>query len=418
MSNELNIMFVSDKDDQTNTLKSISGIDEKGNLKTAPADEAIDQNQFFKVDKNLNPFENFFKNFWTQFKNPENYKFFRFKEDEIHLVNQPGEQQKHEVTKEVEKKIKSLNLNPDEKIDWKTLAKFGITPEKLKENGSLESMLKGYGSNNLIDVKIAINGVTFEGKARAFFNQQDDKITTDLKSKLDYPNFDKYDLTFTADDKKNMLTTGNLGRVVSHKFKGSSEAEPAFLSVDHLTNRIVALRASSLKIKDEYKGVKLTEEQKNSLKEGKAVYLTGMNSKEGVKFDGYVQANADSRGIALVRNRTRQEKTDKRISNEEDPLKGIPRSFGGQSITDEQRTILKDNGVIFVANVLCKDKSVRDAYFEGTTTGIKFYDAQDTRNASLAQEVLKSQTKYQEKYQSHEQTNKQQNTPKTPKMRQ
>lgn len=279
-------------------------------------------------------------------------------------------------------------------------------------------MLKGYGSNNLIDVKIAINGVTFEGKARAFFNQQDDKITTDLKSKLDYPNFDKYDLTFTADDKKNMLTTGNLGRVVSHKFKGSSEAEPAFLSVDHLTNRIVALRASSLKIKDEYKGVKLTEEQKNSLKEGKAVYLTGMNSKEGVKFDGYVQANADSRGIALVRNRTRQEKTDKRISNEEDPLKGIPRSFGGQSITDEQRTILKDNGVIFVANVLCKDKSVRDAYFEGTTTGIKFYDAQDTRNASLAQEVLKSQTKYQEKYQSHEQTNKQQNTPKTPKMRQ
>ena len=145
MSNELNIMFVSDKDDQTNTLKSISGIDEKGNLKTTPADEAIDQNQFFKVDKNLNPFENFFKNFWTQFKNPGNYKFFRFKEDEIHLVNQPGEQQKHEVTKEVEKKIKSLNLNPDEKIDWKTLAKFGITPEKLKENGSLESMLKGYG---------------------------------------------------------------------------------------------------------------------------------------------------------------------------------------------------------------------------------------------------------------------------------
>lgn len=405
MSNELNIMFVSDKDDQTNTLKSISGIDEKGNLKTTPADEAIDQNQFFKVDKNLNPFENFFKNFWTQFKNPENYKFFRFKEDEIHLVNQPREHQKHEVTKEVKKKIKSLNLNPSEKIDWKTLAKFGITPEKLKENGSLESMLKGYGSNNLIDVKIAINGVTFEGKARAFFNQQDDKITTDLKSKLDYPNFDKYDLTFTAEDKKNMLTTGNLGRVVSHTFKGSSKAEPAFLSVDHLTNRIVALRASSLKIKDEYKGVKLTEEQKNSLKEGKAVYLTGMNSKEGVKFDGYVQANADSRGIALVRNRTRQEKTDKRISNEENSLKGIPRSFGGQPITDEQRIILKDNGVIFVANVLCKDKSVRDAYFEGTTTGIKFYDAQDTRNASLAQEVLKSQTKYQEKYQSLEQTN-------------
>lgn len=173
-----------------------------------------------------------------------------------------------------------------------------------------------------------------------------------------------------------------------------------------------------MRIKDEYKGVKLTEEQKNSLKEGKAVYLTGMNSKEGVKFDGYVQANADSRGIALVRNRTRQEKTDKRISNEKDPLKGIPPAFGGQPITEEQRTILKDNGVIFVRNILCKDKSVRDAYLKGTSTGIEFYDAADRRNASLAQEVLKSQTKYQEKYQSHEQTNKEKNTPKTPKMRQ
>lgn len=65
MSDEVTLLFVSDKDDQTQQLKNIKGVDEKGNLQTNPIENEVDQTQFFKVDKSLNPLENFFKNFWN-----------------------------------------------------------------------------------------------------------------------------------------------------------------------------------------------------------------------------------------------------------------------------------------------------------------------------------------------------------------
>lgn len=90
MSDEVTLLFVSDKDDQTQQLKNIKGVDEKGNLQTNPIENEVDQTQFFKVDKSLNPLENFFKNFWTQFKNPDKYKYYRFNEDEIDKAKKIG----------------------------------------------------------------------------------------------------------------------------------------------------------------------------------------------------------------------------------------------------------------------------------------------------------------------------------------
>ena len=148
MSDEVTLLFVSDKDDQTQQLKNIKGVDEKGNLQTNPIENEVDQTQFFKVDKSLNPLENFFKNFWTQFKNPDKYKYYRFNEDEIDKAKKIGKKElkKHDITSEVDQKIKSIKITLDpSKIDWKTLEKFGITEESLKKDGSLESMLKGYG---------------------------------------------------------------------------------------------------------------------------------------------------------------------------------------------------------------------------------------------------------------------------------
>ena len=137
------------------------------------------------------------------------------------------------------------------------------------------------------------------------------------------------------------------------------------------------------------------------MKGGNAVYLTGIKDKNGIVYDGYVQISAETRGLAPVRDRARQQQKNEKVTQENvDPLKSIPKQFGGQSITEEQRIILKDNGAIYVPNVMCKDQKVRDSYFLGTPTGVKYYDAADPKNASLAQKVLESQKKYQEKYQS------------------
>ena len=44
---------------------------------------------------------------------------------------------------------------------------------------------------------------------------------------------------------------------------------------------MLALKAESVFIPAEVKGVKLTENEKNDLREGKAVYLEGMLSEKG-----------------------------------------------------------------------------------------------------------------------------------------
>ena len=56
---------------------------------------------------------------------------------------------------------------------------------------------------------------------------------------------------------------------------------PSIISIDRLTNDAIALRTEFIKIPDEIKGVKLNDEQKQTLMEGKPLYLEGMISTKG-----------------------------------------------------------------------------------------------------------------------------------------
>ena len=64
-----------------------------------------------------------------------------------------------------------------------------------------------------------------------------------------------------------------------------------------MTNEIVALKVENAFIPNEIKNVKLTEQEKNDLKEGKAVYLEGMKANSGKEFNAHVQISAERRGV-------------------------------------------------------------------------------------------------------------------------
>ena len=103
--------------------------------------------------------------------------------------------------------------------------------------------------------------------------------------------------TFTDEDKKTLKETGNLGRTVELTFPGSNEPTRSFVSIDRLTNDIIALSADRVRIPDEIKGVKLSDEQKKELSEGRSIYVEGMTSKTGKHFNANLQFNADKRSI-------------------------------------------------------------------------------------------------------------------------
>lgn len=79
-----------------------------------------------------------------------------------------------------------------------------------------------------------------------------------------------------------------------------------FVSLNKLTNELVAVRADRIRILDEIKGIKLDNHQKIALMQGKAIDLEGMTSKIGKPFDATIQVNADHRGLEFKFNNTNQ----------------------------------------------------------------------------------------------------------------
>jgi hypothetical protein len=162
------------------------------------------------------------------------------------------------------------------------------------------------------------------------------------------PDLDKpfFGHIFSEEDRKNLRETGNMGRIVELKNR-SGEYIPSFISVDKLTNEVVALKADSVFIPDEVKSVRLTEQEKNDLKEGKAVYLEGMLSEKGKEFNAHIQINADRRGIEFIF------ENDKLFNRQ---------MIGGVQLTDKQMEDLNAGKAIFVEDMKRKDGEVFSSF--------------------------------------------------------
>jgi len=74
------IVFILDKMELL--LQAISEIDKNGRYKTVPADREH-RNSFLKIDRYASMFENFLKNFWSQFKDPTRFGLLTIKEDTL-----------------------------------------------------------------------------------------------------------------------------------------------------------------------------------------------------------------------------------------------------------------------------------------------------------------------------------------------
>lgn len=168
-------------------------------------------------------------------------------------------------------------------INWEELKKYGLSREYLQERGLLDQMLRGYKTNQVVPISMNFGSAVLRTDARLSLQQSvGGPIVLGIhgirqKPELDRPYFGHI---FSEEDKKNLLETGNMGRVVELKGRGG-EYIPSFVSIDKLTNEVVAMRAENVFIPKEIKGVKLTEQEQNDLREGKKVFIEGMISNNG-----------------------------------------------------------------------------------------------------------------------------------------
>ena len=408
------IVFILDKMELL--LQAISEIDKNGRYKTVPADKKH-RNSFLKIDRFAGMFENFLKNFWSQLKDPTRFGILSVKEDRL---DDPKVREAIEDiaagkrTKAVEDFLKKYEIVPRSKenqsinpqnqeemakknetqqqaapgtaqqpnyrynesmINWEQLKNFGLSREYLQERGLLDQMLRGYKTNQVVPISMNFGSAVLRTDARLSFQQSvGGPIVLGIhgirqKPELDRPYFGHI---FSEEDKKNLLETGNMGRVVELKGRGG-EYIPSFISIDKLTNEVVAMRAENAFIPKEIKGVKLTEREQNDLREGKKVFIEGMISNNGKEFDAYIQINAERRGIEYIF------ENDKLFNRQ---------TLGGVELTQKQVEDLNAGRAIFVEGMERKDGELFSSYVKlDEATGRPSYTRYNPDSPEGAREI-------------------------------
>ena len=359
-------------------LSVVSNIDEKGMLKTSPAEE-VNQGNFLKFNSRDGLLKNFMENFLKQFNKPKHWGLYKVLADNVGqgienlktiLQNKqnPDNQQKiKDIQLDFEDYLpqqkNATAINP-ERVDWKMLENLGLSKEKLEQSGELDKILN-WQKTNLLPIAIPVGDITIHTEARlAFRTDEEGKISLAVHSlrkepQLDFPYMGH---KFSNEEKETLLATGNLGKTIEVMPK-NGEPFSAYISIDPQTNELIALRADRISIPQEIKGVTLSDGQYKDLVEGKAVKVEGMTSKNGKSFDATLQVNAEKKGIEFIfGNRTSLQ--ERKVQNQDlgQSHEGVPHKLCGLELSYKQREALDNGRTLYLKNMVDKEGNPFNAY--------------------------------------------------------
>lgn len=378
---DVQTLLIADKTDKK--VYAVSKIKKKGAMETVPA-EKKNSSQFIRLDRHGDLFSNFFSNFMNQHNNPTRFSFFIVPKhmaaelastilkvldkipkllplNEIQIPFIKNEQILNYNTMETQQKSQEageFRYSP-EQVNWSALDAMGVNVAKLENSKLMEQLLKGYKTSELVPLNLSIGNAVIRMDARLSLqpNEQGDIVVAmhgiRKEPNLNYPFFGH---EFTSEDKDNLLKTGNMGRVVELYNQKTAEYHPSLISVDRMTNELSSVRTEWVRIPDEIKGVKLDEQQKQQLTEGKPIYLEGMLSKKGEPFDSNVQYNADKRYVEFLFDRSAAAKQDHSQNLE------APRTVRRKELNDAQYAKFKDGQPIYLSGLLNKQGKEYEGY--------------------------------------------------------
>jgi hypothetical protein len=299
------ILLIMDKKELS--VRAVSEIGKDGKAKTVPADKKH-QDGFLKIDYSSNIVSNFLSNFWRQAKDPTRFKILKMAFDRFN---------------ENQELLKDLTLGKETPETKQFLEKHGIKPEGIiNKQKLLDNMLKGYKTNELVPVSMNFGSAVLRTDARLSFQQSSaGPVVLAMHGIRKDPELDRpfFGHIFSDEDKKNLRETGNMGRVVEIKNR-QGDYVPSFISIDRLTNEVVAMKADSVYIPDEIKGIKLNDYEKNELKD------------EASGRPAYTRYNPDSpEGAREIY---------------------VPKEMGSVRLTPEDREQLREGKPVFLENIV------------------------------------------------------------------
>jgi hypothetical protein len=382
------------KEKNSNAVKAVKGINDKNKKLETVAPKHDNQADFMKIDKGSNILDNFFTNFNRQVKNPTEFSFFTVPFAMLEKVINNFELLLTFKT-EAPKPQKEPAINPD-LVDWKKFEDIGISRKFLEYKGNSDKMsnlekLLDYQKTDLLPVSVKIDGQAHPTSARLALQKRDDGTFAPklflIKHKPDLDN-PYFGVSFTKEDKENLLATGNLGRIVEAEYKPGVKT-PVLISLDRQTNHFAAFRVENLKVPDTYKGVVLSEDEKQRLGKGEEVIIKDMTSQKGKLFTRGVQFNADKKIFELVfRNDEKQGQSQNQQQN--DVQKEVPKTFRKVELTEEQRKKLDDGITIYTTGFIDKEGKPYSGYltFNKENGQIDFMFSKQYKEAVAAGKVI------------------------------
>lgn len=397
------------KEQKTESLRAVAGADEKDGLKTVPPTAEHEQS-FLKFDKHSNALENFLSNFMRQFKNPTQFHFFKVPfEGVVASARVLSEMLKAPDVPSNKEMLDSARVNPSDyaggqkqsfqgidpdRVKWEQFEQMGVSRESLEKGKHLDDLLQ-YRKTPLIPISIKIGEISLYTDARLSLKASGDgtfipvvhAIRKEPQLKREF-----FGHTFTDEDKKALKETGNLGRTVELTFPGKDEPTRSFVSIDRLTNDIIALSADRVRIPDEIKGVKLNDGQKKELSEGRSIYVEGMTSQTGKHFNANLQFNADKRSIEFrfgsPKQGQRQRQAPEGQKQTEQKELRVPKKMLGRDISPEEQAKLKAGQTVYMTGLIDKKGEPFNAYVRPNFEKNKFDFLKWNSDKSQAKEVI------------------------------
>lgn len=436
--NEKDVLIV--KDEKTGEIGVVAGLKSDGTPKVTGAKPENGQD-FLRFDRNGDVLDNFFTNFFRQCKEPKRFGFYRVAADGVenvlevlkdllknpevnkellapHRVDtekyerqakeeqiQPespikertpqeqasvkeqseGVQKSQQEVQQGEKPKKEYQPIDESRINWQELEeKWGVNHQSLEESGDLKRMLN-YGKSALVTVAPRFGDERFETEARLSFKPLPDgcvRLVPHLIRKE--PQLDKEfeGYTFSSEDKDNLKKTGNMGCVAQLVEKSTGEATSAYISIDRLTNNIVAIPVNKVRIPEKIGNTPLTEQDKQELRAGHPIPSKEITLANGKKFTATLQVNVEQRGVEFVpRNSQLKQDRPQQAGKQEGQQQQksyhfqwldangnirAPKTFGGVTLTPEQQSDYTTGKSILVNDM------VRDKQGKPYTAYIKF----------------------------------------------
>ena len=379
-SNDNYVLVLEDRTEVKNEkevgkLSVVSGIDDKGNLKTTEA-VAANQAAFLKFNNKDGLLKNFMTNFLKQFNNPTHLGLYKVLADNVEqgMDNLRTMLQSREKSKSKQQlaemgvpfedylpRQKNATVIDESMVDWKQLDNLGLSRERLEQGGELKKMLN-WQKTNLVTIAVPIGDTTIYTDARlAFHTDGEGNVGLAIhplrkEPQLDFPYMG---YKFSPEEKEALLTTGNLGKTIEVAPKNGNPFS-AYVSIDPQTNEIVALRADRVSIPKEIKGVTLSDTQYKDLVEGKAVKVEGMTAKSGKSFNATLQVNAEKKGIEFIfgDNKSLRERQEHKQAQQQ----GVPHKLCGLELSEKQREALDSGRTLYLKNMVDKEGKSFNAY--------------------------------------------------------